>query len=1316
MSLIETKRNELEQFIKEQMIGPGGCAGRFWKDGLPLGEEVINTTPGSIYSTAILFPKKENQSNIEDALSDLDAETIVEKDDDFTFERRFPNAIAISCCLNENADLNRDLQITISGRYYRKISRDDRSRVYISVPQERAELITELFQQDENLRKNFSLEDLKLYIHTAPTNDINTLNKNLARQFYNEIRENRWGQNIDIREEHLYLSTCRRILFDKLKDNDLFQHIADIKQKIDLIGTYEQIVQDLEDLSELYTNDGYGYWESKRIEWPVEISQIRFEDNKRSYCPDDYPQLKKDIRTYTRTINREQQNINMSLSVLLQTTKDYRNVNNRKKYIKVMLQNSTTPFVETLQDQYKLVNEELNKSCFFGVRIEIHSDYLEPYKREESYADENKEEDRLKFLYRDVRDYGIGHLCSVDWDRNRIWSEFIPCTDIPDVDFTPRNKRANEWIADGDQIVPPTFLDDNSCLNIHHLSTFSTASDNEIISDLIGLVQKYQEWINLLPIQDPNDVNFNRLATYTIRQCQKDCSRMQENINCILSQPQNVLTFRLMNSAMLMQMWHKKYVEDDGNGQLNIRTKPDFYIDKGLNLFWRPFQLAFILLNLDGIIQNPNDEGWKKRNDLVDLVWFPTGGGKTEAYLGLIALTIIHRRRTYAGQGGGTAAIMRYTLRLLATQQFQRALYLILALDQIRIWGQNNADPIYHLGTDAISIGLFVGQNSLPNTYDELDAEAQRWLKQQANKIPLNKDRCPWCGGNLHWTPRYGARYRLFPSQFGCQNDHCSFNNNRLPVQLCDDQICADPPTLLFGTVDKFAQLAHKVSTRDKNKDTRRLFGRGDNINYLTPDLIIQDELHLLLGPLGSAVSLFEAVIDQLCTRVINENGAEIIVRPKIISSTATTCNTELQIRALYDRDVNIFPKSGVDYDDSFFSFYKRQRLEDGTERWISKRRYMGITPTGRTQMLTQLLLAAMLFVHRAKFEKEHWIDGINDDEYQETADNYYSIISYFNSLREVGKTDAQYPYEFTQYLQRLYERVIGHSGLLDCYYADENTLSGAELTGRLSGQKVVETLHTVERSFDVNNRTQTPPDYILATNMISVGIDVARFNTIIMNSMPRNIAEYIQASSRVARSYKGLVITSHNPFRVRDVSHFEKFIEFHKKLYYYVEPISITPFSDKAIERYLPLYLATFVRHILNEYNGLQNNDSAGNVLQWNRNDLIDRIMEYFVGRFRTTQNITRPDAELQERLRNIFTEVTKVREFVENAVDQWIHLVQGGQLHYKNDNQYQHYDNVLFTETEDYDDAKADSLWVVPNALRIVEPEAVLTIENLY
>lgn len=137
-----------------------------------------------------------------------------------------------------------------------------------------------------------------------------------------------------------------------------------------------------------------------------------------------------------------------------------------------------------------------------------------------------------------------------------------------------------------------------------------------------------------------------------------------------------------------------------------------------------------------------------------------------------------------------------------------------------------------------------------------------------------------------------------------------------IPVRLCDDDIYINPPTLLFGTVDKFAQLAHKVNTYNTSasKDSRRLFGRGANWQKLPPDLIIQDELHLLLGPLGSAVSLYECAIDQLCTR----KEGDLTIRPKIISSTATTRNTALQVRALYDRGISIFPKNGIDYDDSF--------------------------------------------------------------------------------------------------------------------------------------------------------------------------------------------------------------------------------------------------------------------------------------------------------------------------------------------------------------------------------------------------------------
>lgn len=1355
--MIETKRKDLEKFIQEQMVGPGGCAWRFGKDGQHLGEEVLNTTPGSVYNTAILFPERSNvnaenqQQEIEDEV-DVDVQEVIGEDDrdkdsdnsdqdaDFSMGRRFPNAMAISCCLDGNVNLNQDVMIRVTGRYYRKIEGEERQRVYINnISENRRAILQSHLEGDELINNIFCLNDGRLYfrqnvnITTETRNNVlthlNDLNRRWSTQIIEEVRNTEWGNDVfaGLNERYYFLSTCRRKLFEKLKKPQTeLQHANEIKEKINQIGQYEQSILDLENLIDAYDNQDYGFWESFPIDWNVDLANVPFNDTRRSYMPnqDGCDELFNQVFTYNRRNNEDGQ-ITMSLSVLLQVTKDYRNPDNGNKYLKVMLRNSTTPFVETEQDHYTIVNEELNKSCFFGMKIEVESEYIRPYRKGSPYVDVNSEEDRLKFLYRNIKDYGVGHLCSVDWNKqgNKVWSEFLPKQDVPDVDYTPRNKYV-EWKDENGIIVPPPFLPDNNCLNLHRLSTFSDVNDNAVIGDLNNFVDMYQKWIDLLP----GEGDFEK---YTKNQCQIDCKRISENIQSILRDNNNLCSFRLMNSAMLMQMWHQE--DNYAYIQQNEILTPGFYADKGMEYNWRPFQLAFILLNLDGIIQRDDDQNWEKRNELVDLVWFPTGGGKTEAYLGIIALTIINRRKKFENAiAGGTTVIMRYTLRLLATQQFERALKLILALDQIRIWGaQDEYENVYGIGNDAVSIGLFVGNKSLPNTYDELNEEAQIWNNRnnQQNvrtKIPL--DKCPWCGGNLNWANRYANGYNGFQAQFGCQNDNCTFYGNRLPVHLCDQQIYADPPTLLFGTVDKFAQLARKVSTGNRSirNDSRRLFGRGQNLQYLTPDLIIQDELHLLLGPLGSAVSLFETAIDVLCTRTVNN----IEVRPKIISSTATTRNTELQIRALYDREINIFPKSGIDYDDSFFAFFKRQKVNN-VEEWISKRRYIGIMPTGRTQMLMQLRLAAILFVHRAKFEKEHWQEGKKDDIYNSAADNYYSIISYFNSLKEVGKTDAQYPYEFTKYLQRLYLRVIGHYGLLDCFYAEEDTLKeNVELTGRLSGAQVVSSLKEVQKSFNVCHRLphqgqdggivrgSTPPDYILATNMISVGIDVSRFNTIIMNSMPRNIAEYIQASSRVARSVKGLVFTSHNPYRVRDISHYEKFIEFHEKMYYYVEPISITPFSNKAVEKFLPLCLATIIRHTIG---GFQNNIIVPNNITQDdaARNLMGVLCQYFQQRFERTNALENPNPELQIILRNILTQdmLDFVNKFIEAAITQFRNMAQqpANQLRYYRDNPYQkNNDQYLYTETEDYDDAQNDSYWVVPQALRIVEPEAVLKIDN--
>src|SRR5690554_1432136 len=425
---------------------------------------------------------------------------------------------------------------------------------------------------------------------------------------------------------------------------------------------------------------------------------------------------------------------------------------------------------------------------------------------------------------------------------------------------------------------------------------------------------------------------------------------MKSNINSLLdgeNNVENLNSFRLMNAAMFMQLYHSVKVKDgsilslikiDSFKEFNhdfYRNADDKLFSKTESAGWRAFQLAFILLNLDGIFKSSKNDKWVARNEWVDLVWFPTGGGKTEAYLGLIALTIINRRKLFKERGGGVASIMRYTLRLLTMQQFQRATLLIMALELIRRW------ELFDLGKEPITIGLWVGDNSMPNKIDGKNGlinEFKDLIEGKKNRIPFSS--CPWCNSKLKPIPTGNVindtndTFNNGKAHLYCNNNSCSFSETDffendlskgpIPINLCDESIYQHPPTLLFGTVDKFAQLAHKVSSKNIKADSRRLFGNGNweegkpKEGYLPPDLIIQDELHLLLGPLGSAVALFEAAIDQLCTR---EDGT----RPKIISSTATTRNTQLQIAALFGKEVKLFPKPGVECDDSFFSFYKRK-------------------------------------------------------------------------------------------------------------------------------------------------------------------------------------------------------------------------------------------------------------------------------------------------------------------------------------------------------------------------------------------------------
>ena len=1334
--MIQEKRDSLEHFLHEQLIGPGGCNYQFKvfdeSEDENLEEfstgEVVNTTPGSIYSSAILFPRQDDQENgvftgpedegtpndpqdddEPDSTEDEEAED--EKNIDFgedidALGRRFPNRFGVSCCL-QGEDINQDLHIRITGRFYKKVRRPLSVRIKVT----NVEDFTNFINSDEfNARfpnlisiDNGYIQILKT-IRDADLRGYNDDLRELNRIYCQKVATNPDGSfcpifnDTSFNQEYRFLSAYKERLFAFLTRVDENGNYTcegqedSIRARIAEVEKYETCISYIEDVFSVFNTRDFGFWQAFEFDKELDLSNIDL-TSQRVFKADEHPALKEIVKYEIR------ENVNLSLNAWLQVLQY-----GDKYYLKVLLENNSTAVKANEVKYFSIVTEKVNERCFFGVKVDISSPNLVPYHRENKYEANDAEANMLRFLYRDIKDYGVGHLCSVDWKKDEngilhVFSEFMPTIESPDVEPEPRDKKQEIKKEDG-TIEAKKYLDNTQYLQFKDLSVFSDLSNNQIKEGLLEFVDKYRQWIDGLPAE-------NELAQSNINKCRDDYERIRRNINDFLCDDSKMLSFRLMNAAMFMQLWHNT----DANKEL-VRTQHrkltfDFYrkyaddtsifkSDPPIHAAWRPFQLAFILLNLDGIFQrDPNCE-WEERNELVDLVWFPTGGGKTEAYLGIIALTIINRRRTFGNQGYGTAALMRYTLRLLATQQFQRALRLILALEQIRRW--NNAE--YNLGDSEISIGLYVGSGSLPNTNAQLAQAVINWNNDH-DKIPL--DTCPWCGAEIN-TANDGNDVA-----FQCSNNSCTYSGFEVyyPVRLCDEHIYSNPPTLLFGTVDKFAQLAHKVET-DAKKDSRRIFGNG---NCLPPDLIIQDELHLLLGPLGSAVALYENAIDQLCSRT--ENGH--VIRPKIISSTATTRNTSLQIRALYDRDVSIFPKNGVDYDDSFFAFYKRFKNEGDTDwTYIAKRKYIGILPTGRTQMTTQLRLAAILFVHRALFELEH-INQLNDDQFIKAADYYYTVISYFNSLKEVGKTDAQFYQEFTKYTRRLFKRVLRYSNMLECFYAYNTHFQKSELTGRLSGQEAVEALSVAQNlKWSPSNRlpspngdgtwtkAKLPADMVLATNMISVGLDVARFNTIIMNSMPRNIAEYIQASSRVARSEKGLVLTLHSPFNQRDVSHFEKFREFHEKLYYYVEPISITPFSPKSVKRFLPLYLAAYIRH---KYNNVSTRRDAHNINQ----TLANQIKNDFANRLARTCHT--PEAALltnemlqginQEIDRNIELWLTEANNNRQNLVYSIIETQYGR----RNPNEIS-----LFASPEDFEGDIPDDKWLVPNALRVIEPESVI------
>lgn len=773
------------------------------------------------------------------------------------------------------------------------------------------------------------------------------------------------------------------------------------------------------------------------------------------------------------------------------------------------------------------------KSCFI------------PYPEARRDFEMDVDDESALLLYRNYPTFAIGHNIGINWDRESgLKTNELQLTPMP--------------VFEAPSITPSISYKGGEEAEIDMRTQANLSEKDQAIRVLETLILEYENWINDRKNESVNDLliqeNFKRSASLNISECEEALKRMKAGLNLLISDSEVYEAYRLTNEAMLMQQYHSRVPERKVlfDGRVSV---PDPYPSQDIPIKggkWRPFQIAFVLSVLESIA-NPKSQD----RELVDLIFFPTGGGKTEAYLGVTAFTIL-LRRLRDPNNSGTVVLMRYTLRLLTTQQFIRAAALICALEVIR------RRELERFGTGEFSIGAWLGGAVTPNTHQKaIDAlpELRRRGDRAVNPFLLLK--CPWCGctmgpikndvsANEEYHP---AGYKVLTTsprefRFFCPDSRCTFAN-KLPLTVIDEEIYTRPPTLIIGTVDKFAQMSWQEGARS-------IFGLDQNglQTVQPPELIIQDEFHLISGPLGSMVGIYEGVIEDLCTSTIGENR----VPPKIISSTATIRRFKAQAESIYGRQrVSLFPPPGLDASDSFFAVWAR---ENG--KLVQGRMYVGINAPGLGSVQSaQVRVGAALA--QAPME-------LSSDE---ERDPWWTNLWFFNSIRELSNTVSLFQSDIPNYLLDMKRRYGAETRHL-------NTIN--ELTSRRQSHELPKILSELEKTYrGISDPEQKGIwDACLASNIIEVGIDIPRLSLMTIVSQPKSTSQYIQVSGRVGREWSvkpGMVVTIYTSNRPRDLSHYEHFRSYHEKLYAQVEPTSVTPFAAPVISRALRGAAVAFVR-----------------------------------------------------------------------------------------------------------------------------------------
>ncbi|MDX9759881.1 MAG: DISARM system helicase DrmA [Bacteroidota bacterium] len=807
----------------------------------------------------------------------------------------------------------------------------------------------------------------------------------------------------------------------------------------------------------------------------------------------------------------------------------------------------------------------------------------------------------MDMLYRDRVEFAVGHATSVHaqvstLDPRRALS--IVTRAVPEYEVPQQTPRT----VQDDPRLEALVLD---------MKLLSETSPVDLPAMLAPLPDAYEAWISEQALRiatEPDLEQYREAAELALKHCREARERIVAGIALLSRDSAAMEAFRFCNRVMFLQRVRTIFTR-------NVRRKTNPVleeIDIPKNRTWYPFQLAFVLMNLPSLA-DPRHAERSPAGAAADLLWFPTGGGKTEAYLGLAAFAMGIRRlqgkvNGYDGEYG-VAVLMRYTLRVLTLQQFQRAAALICACEVLRREAEAAGDAIW--GTEPFRIGLWVGQRTTPNTSAQAD-EAVRQLRgnQQWNAqhggvgSPHQVTNCPWCGsaidGGKNIEVESFARGRGRTLVY-CSDrlGTCPFSRRQspgegIPLLVVDEEIYRRLPALLIATVDKFAQMPwngkvqmlfgrvsqycqrHGFVSPEMEDSDHRAAGLLPSTKLQPhpplrpPDLIIQDELHLISGPLGSLTGLYETAVDELCSWELN--GRRVL--PKIVASTATVRRASEQVQQVFARRLAVFPPHGLDAGDNFFS------LEREADEKHPGRLYLGICAPGFRSKAVMIRVYTALLAAGQKLYDDHGA----------AADPWMTLVGYFNSLRELGGMRRLVDDDIQARLWRMVEHGLGR----------RKQPNVDELTSRIDATGIPVILDRMELDFDpVKDREndaarkarKRPPharpiDVLLATNMISVGVDVGRLGLMVVNGQPKATAEYIQATSRVGRGTPGLVLTVYNWARPRDLSHYESFEHYHATFYKHVEALSVTPFAERALQRGLAGVLVSLVRLAAEEYN----------------------------------------------------------------------------------------------------------------------------------